>query len=100
MMACGRGGSSPLWRQMLADTFNCDVKTVKSKEGPALGVALLAGVGAGIYESVEKACEAVIETNPPQSPIPGNPEKYEKVYQVYRSLYPALKDNYKLLASI
>ena len=79
MMACGGGGSSPLWRQMLADTFNCDVKTVKSKEGPALGVALLAGVGAGIYESVEKACEAVIETNAPQSPIPGNPEKYEKV---------------------
>ena len=100
MMACGGGGSSPLWRQMLADTFNCDVKTVKSKEGPALGVALLAGVGAGIYESVEKACEAVIETNPPQSPIPGNPEKYEKVYQVYHALYPSLKENYKQLASI
>lgn len=100
MLACGGGGSSPLWRQMLADTFNCDVKTVKSKEGPALGVAILAGVGAGVYESVEKACEQVIQTNAPQSPIPGNPEKYEKVYQVYHSLYPALKENYKKLAAI
>ena len=42
MLACGGGGSSPLWRQMLADTYNCPVKTVKSKEGPALGVAILA----------------------------------------------------------
>ena len=32
MLACGGGGTSPLWRQMLADTYNCPVKTVKSKE--------------------------------------------------------------------
>ena len=49
MMACGGGGTSPLWRQMLADTYNCAVRTVVSKEGPALGVAILAGVGAGLY---------------------------------------------------
>lgn len=39
MLACGGGGSSKLWRQMLADTYNCAVRTVVSKEGPALGVA-------------------------------------------------------------
>ena len=46
MMACGGGGTSPLWRQMLADLYACPVKTAASKEGPALGVALLASVGA------------------------------------------------------
>ena len=50
MLACGGGGTSPLWRQMLADTYNCPVKTVQSKEGPALGVAILAGVGVGLYQ--------------------------------------------------
>ncbi len=55
MLACGGGGSSPLWRQMLADTFDCEVKTVVCKEGPALGVAILAGVGAGVYKSVKRA---------------------------------------------
>ena len=40
MLACGGGGSSPLWRQMLADVYGCPVKTVVSKEGPALGVAI------------------------------------------------------------
>ena len=57
MMACGGGGRSAVWRQMLADMYGCTVKTVAAKEGPALGVAILAGVGAGIYESVEAACE-------------------------------------------
>ena len=37
MLACGGGGTSKLWRQMLADTYNCAVRTVVSKEGPALG---------------------------------------------------------------
>lgn len=100
MLACGGGGSSPLWRQMLADVYNCPVKTVVSKEGPALGVAILAGVGTGVYKNVVEGCHAVIRTNPPQNPVPENSAKYEKYYQMYTQLYPALKDSYKQLASI
>lgn len=100
MLACGGGGSSPLWRQMLADTYNCPVKTVKSKEGPALGVAILAGVGAGLYSSVEAACDAMIQYNEAQEPIAENVPKYEAFYQIYRSLYPALKDSFKTLAAV
>ena len=97
MYACGGGGSSPLWRQMLADAYNCPVTTVKSKEGPALGVAILAGVGAGLYPSVQEACDVMIQTNQPQNPIAENVPQYESFYQVYKSLYPALKENFKLL---
>lgn len=100
MLACGGGGSSPLWRQMLADVFNCPVKTVVSKEGPALGVAILAGVGTGIYKSVAEGCHAVIKTNPAQNPVAENAAQYEKFYRLYTQLYPALKDSYKNLASI
>ncbi|MBQ2315533.1 MAG: xylulokinase, partial [Treponema sp.] len=76
------------------------VKTVVSKEGPALGVAILAGVGTGVYKNVVEGCHAVIRTNPPQNPVPENSAKYEKYYQMYTQLYPALKDSYKQLASI
>lgn len=100
MLACGGGGTSPLWRQMLADTYNCPVKTVKSKEGPALGAAILAGVGAGLYSSVQEACEEMIKTNAPQEPVSKNVPVYEAYYQVYRSLYPALQGNYKALAAV
>ena len=100
MLACGGGGSSPLWRQMLADTFNCPVKTVVSKEGPALGVAILAGVGTGIYKSVEEGCKAVIKLNPAQDPIAENVPQYEKYYEMYTKIYPALKNAYKDLAKL
>ena len=98
--ACGGGGSSKLWRQMLADTYNCAVRTVVSKEGPALGVAILAGVGAGLYPSVQEGCRRVIRLNAPQEPIEENVPKYEAFYRMYTKLYPALKDCYKELAAL
>ena len=100
MLACGGGGTSKLWRQMLADTFGCSVRTVASKEGPALGVAILAGVGAGIYPSVQEGCRRVIRLNDPQEPIAENIPQYDAYYQMYRKLYPALKDFYKELATL
>ena len=100
MLACGGGGTSKLWRQMLADTYNCAVHTVVSKEGPALGVAILAGVGAGLYPSVQEGCRRVIRLNAPQDPIAENVPKYEAFYRMYTKLYPALKDSYKALAAL
>ncbi len=100
MLACGGGGASPLWRQMLADVYGCPVQTVQSKEGPALGAAILAAVGAGLYPSVQEACQALIKVNEPQNPAPENAREYEKYYQVYRSLYPAMKESFRQLANL
>lgn len=100
MLACGGGGSSPLWRQMLADVFGCPVSTTVSKEGPALGVALLAGVGAGIYPTVQEACRRVVRVNPPQQPDAARQAQYEAVYRVYLQLYPALRGVYPSLAAL
>lgn len=100
MLACGGGGTSKLWRQMMADIYGCPVSTVANKEGGALGVAILAGVGAGIYESVPAACKQIISVNAPESPNADDGKVYEKYYSVYKSLYPALKDEYKELLDI
>lgn len=100
MTACGGGGSSPLWRSMLADIYNCPIKTCTSKEGPALGVAILAGVGAGIYPSVEEACAKMIRYNPAQNPEPENVPEYQKYYEIYTKLYNDVKDTYTKLAEI
>lgn len=100
MMACGGGGSSPLWRKMLADLYGCPVKTTDSKEGPALGVAILAGVGAGIYSSVEEGCDVLIHTDKVQLPEAERTAEYDKYYQLYRKLYGALKENFAVLASL
>ncbi|MCL2633649.1 MAG: xylulokinase [Oscillospiraceae bacterium] len=100
MMACGGGGTSPIWRQMLADLYSCPVKTTLNKEGPALGVALLAAVGTGIYKSVPEACNAVIKAERVQEPIKENIPDYERVYKLYTSLYPIMKESFKELTKI
>ena len=100
MMACGGGGTSKIWRQMLADLYGCEVKTAANREGPALGVAILAMVGAGEYASVPEACRAIIRTDKVQAPIPENSAKYAPFYQLYTELYPVLKESYKKLAAL
>lgn len=100
MLLCGGGGRSPLWRQMLADLYRCEVNTVCSQEGPALGVAILAGVGCGIFKTVQVGCEAIIKKNKPQMPMVQNSDIYEKYYEIYKSTYPAVKNIYKSLVKI
>ena len=100
MMACGGGGTSSLWRQMLADQYGCPVKTTSSKEGPALGVAILALVGAGVYSTVQEACEKIVKTDKVQEPIAENVSKYEKYFRLYDEIYPAVKSNFEKLAQM
>lgn len=100
MLACGGGGRSAIWRQMLADVFQMPVATTVNTEGPALGVAILASVGAGLYDSVQEACRAMIQVNATQKPIEENLAKYAAVYDVYKKLYPANRDVFKALAKL
>ena len=57
--AMGGGANSPLWCQMKADMTGKRLVTLKNKETACLGSAILAGVGIGAFESVEKACEKI-----------------------------------------
>ena len=100
MMACGGGGTSALWRSMLSDLYNCPVKTVTCKEGPALGVAILALVGSGIYSSVADACEKIIKINKTQLPVEANVKEYHKYYEFYTKLYDSVKENCNKLARL
>ncbi len=98
--ASGGGGKSGIWKQMQADMFNCNVTTVNSKEGPALGVAILAAVGAGIYASVPEACSTVIATGSPLNPVAADAAAYAKQYEIYTGLYTALAPFYKKTAAL
>ena len=56
----GGGARSDLWRQIMADVLGAELVTVNTTEGAAYGAALLAGVGAGIWSSVDSACQDCI----------------------------------------
>ena len=100
MMACGGGARSPLWRQMLSDLYGCPVETLKQSEGPALGAAILAGVGSGLYESVESACGRILAEDSRIEPVQEEMEVYKRYHKLYQKLYTSLKENYKELAEL
>ncbi|MBQ6232349.1 MAG: xylulokinase [Clostridia bacterium] len=100
MLACGGGAKSPFWRQMMADMYNMPVATLQNTEGPALGAAILAGVGAKLYPDIPTACHQLLKVSEPVLPNAERHAKYEKFFDLYQKLYPALKDSYHELANI
>ena len=94
---CGGGAKSPLWRKMIANIMNLTVETIESEEGPALGGALLAAVGCGVFKDTKEAAAAVVKVTGEEVPDPELVALYEERYQTFRKLYPALKDVYEEL---
>jgi xylulokinase len=98
--ASGGGAVSILWRQIMADIFQTEIVTLNIAQGPAYGVALLAGVGSGVWASVPEACHATLRVIDRLAPDPQRAALYDRYYQVYRALYPALKESYKAIARL
>ena len=87
----GGGARSALWRQIQADIYGYAVEILAAEEGAAYGAALLAGVGAGFWNSVEQACDTGIQIKGTISPDPATKERLQEQYARFRQLYPSLK---------
>jgi xylulokinase len=97
--ASGGGARSTFWRQILADVFGTEIATVNVTEGAPYGAALLAGVGAGVYDSVPAAVEQTLTIS--GSCAPGDDKGiYADYYPRYRALYPALAPEFARLAKV
>lgn len=94
-MICGGGAKSPLWKRLVANILNVEVDVPMSEEGPGFGAAILAAVGCGEYESVEKAAKSIIKIKEKIKPEANLVVKYEEKYQKFKRIYPALKDVFK-----
>jgi xylulokinase len=96
--ASGGGSSSALWRQIQADVFNREVTTFASSEDAgAIGAAIVAGIQAGFWPSADAAV-ALLRTATQDRPIQENAETYERLFALYRTLYPALKPAFETLS--
>jgi xylulokinase len=87
----GGGARSELWRQIQVDVYGHEVEIVEVEEGAAYGAALLAGVGAKHWNSVEEACAAAVHVAERVRPDRQSVETLKKQYLLYRELYVALK---------
>ena len=87
----GGGARSPLWRQIQADVYGHEVEIVEAEEGAAYGAAILAGVGAKMWPTVDAACSDVVRVATKVAPRSTAVAELNTSYAAYRRMYPALK---------
>lgn len=87
----GGGARSPLWRQIQADVYAHEVEIVAAEEGAAYGAAILAGVGAAAWSSVDEACDKVVRVASRIASNPADSKIMQQGYRTYRKIYPALR---------
>ncbi len=100
ILASGGGSRNFLWRQIQADIYGKELVTVQESEGSAFGAALLGGVGGGIYSSVQQSAQQAIQVRERLAPQPASAKIYTQYYDVYRRLYPAVRDLSHRLAEL
>jgi xylulokinase len=87
----GGGARGRLWRQIQADIYGREVEILVAEEGAAYGAALLAGVGAGAWASVDEACARAVRVATRVEPDTKSAALLNERYLAYRALYPALR---------
>ena len=98
--ASGGGARSSEWLQMQADVTARPHVVINVDEGPALGVALLAGVGAGVWGTVPEACDAAIQVERSCEPAPASCALYDRGYALYQTLYRQLEPSFDSVAEL
>lgn len=90
LRAIGGGAKSDLWMQIIADVTGRKVEAVENpQEAGALGCALAVAAGLGIFDRYSDIRKAV-RVRRVFEPDPANRKEYDRLYQEFRAIYPAL----------
>jgi len=96
----GGGANSEIWPQIFADMCGKPVHVVKVKESEAIGNAILAGFGVGIYKNMIEAAEQIVKVEKILEPRREYYKRYTELFQLYKSIYNHLKDDFVSLNKI
>jgi xylulokinase len=99
IMLAGGGARSRLWKQIMADVFNLPVHPVAAGEQSALGAALLAGVGVGLFDPAGMA-KAWASYEPPVDPIAGHHAIYRELLALFRGSYRKHRQDFRHLHTL
>jgi xylulokinase len=91
------GSRSKLWKQIVADVLGLPLESIVHHPGSSLGAAFASGMGVGVFQDWSEIGRFV-EVEERIEPDEKNHSRYLELYQVYRSLYPALKEQQHALA--
>jgi xylulokinase len=88
--AIGGGTRNGFWMQNKADISGCPVETLEIEEATALGAAMLAGVGVGVYKDLAEAVNRVQKPGSLFEPNTKLTSLYTELFEIYKDIYPAL----------
>ncbi|MHC5054101.1 MAG: FGGY-family carbohydrate kinase [Planctomycetota bacterium] len=88
----GGGAKSPVWMQIKADIYDRPCVELDVTEAGCLAMAMLGGVAVGEYSGLDEAVEATVRRKRAFEPDPANARAYAERFELYREVYPALKD--------
>jgi len=91
LRATGGCARSPAWLQMKADILGVPVTRMETDEAGAAGCAMMAGVAAGVWKSLEEASGLLAKPLETLEPRPDKQEAYDRQYRRYRGLYRAVR---------
>jgi len=91
----GGGSRNPVWGRMIGDVLGKDISLLSNRDASAVGAAMLAGVGCGLYDSAADAARAIVKTAPPQPHSPDRHRAYDRIYARYLKAYRALNEFYR-----
>ncbi|MBI1256879.1 MAG: xylulokinase [Chloroflexi bacterium] len=100
VIATGGGSESTVWRQILADVLGLPLQKSLLAEQAALGAAMLAGVGVGIYSNFEEAAAQSAQYGEVTEPIREHTALYNALYEEFKALYPRLREDFHTLSNI
>nr|WP_295972109.1 autoinducer-2 kinase [uncultured Bacillus sp.] len=83
----GGASKSELWCQIVSDVLNMPVKVPVIRESTALGAAICAGVGAGIYRNFNEAIAKVVQFEKNYTPNQEHQQVYEDLYYKWKEIY-------------
>jgi len=86
----GGAAKSFLWPQILADVLGIPVDVPVVKEATALGTAIMAGKGIGLYTDIKEAVNNLVKFEKTFLPDKENREIYDKAYQNWKAAYQPL----------
>ena len=88
LIFAGGAAKSPLWCQIVADVTGKPVKVPVVKEATALGAAILAGYGVGLYPSIEEGVRQTVKWDRRFEPNKDNWAVYDELYKNWLKVYP------------
>lgn len=94
---CGGGAKSDVWKTILSNVLMVNLDLLEEEQGPGLGAAMLSAFGRGQYHSLDEAAEKIVHFHGYTEANPALSEEYEAKYQVFRKIYPAVKQLFPLL---